>query len=146
MNEEGGCLCGAVRFRLKGKPVRVSACHCSACQRRTGSAFGTGAYCRAEDVEITRGELRRYEHRSDESKRWIRYEFCGNCGTQLTWTAEALPGMRAVGLGTFDNPQGFKVERHGWMRSAHSWFTPPADTETFETSALIPPEAAGTKR
>ena len=69
---EGGCLCGAVRYRVKGEPVRSSACHCTYCQRRTGSAFGVGAYFRENDVEIMRGDLKAYEYRSDESGRWLR--------------------------------------------------------------------------
>jgi hypothetical protein len=53
---EGGCLCGAVRYRAKNEPVRRAVCHCRGCQRRTGSAFGIGAYFRDGDVELT-GEL-----------------------------------------------------------------------------------------
>src|SRR4051812_26517182 len=93
---EGGCLCGAVRYRVEGEPVLSSVCSCTACQRRTGSAFGFGAYFKAEQVEILRGEPATYEHRSDETGRWLRFQFCTKCGTQVTWTAEALAGMRAV--------------------------------------------------
>lgn len=48
---EGGCLCGAVRYRARNQPARTSACHCTFCQRRTGSAFGVGAYFKQEDVD-----------------------------------------------------------------------------------------------
>lgn len=137
MIQEGGCLCGALRYRVKAEPVRGSACHCRNCQRRTGSAFGIGAYFRAEDVELTRGEPKRYEYRSDETDRWLRTEFCGNCGTTVSWTAEALPGLRAVAGGSFDDPQWFRIERHGWMRSGHRWFVAPQGVETFEKSALL---------
>jgi hypothetical protein len=57
---EGGCVCGAVRYRVRNAPARTSACHCRFCQRRTGSAFGIGAYFREADVEILSGELRTY--------------------------------------------------------------------------------------
>jgi hypothetical protein len=67
---EDGCLCGAVRYRVKKDPVRASICHCRNCQRRTGSAFGIGAYFKEADVEI-RGELKTYEYRSDETQRWL---------------------------------------------------------------------------
>jgi len=71
-NHEGGCVCGAVRYRVINAPARTSACHCRFCQRRTGSAFGIGAYFREADVEILSGELKTYEHRSDETQRWLR--------------------------------------------------------------------------
>ena len=138
---EGGCVCGAVRYRVRNKPVRTGACHCTFCQRRTGSAFGIGAYFRDEDVEILRGALKTYEHRSDESKRWLKMQFCPNCGTTVTWTVELLPGARAIGVGTLDDPKWLKVERHTWMRSAHPWMVPPANVELFQQGSLQQPLA-----
>jgi hypothetical protein len=136
---EGGCVCGAVRYRAEGMPLRVTACHCTMCQKRTGSAFGVGAYYKAEQVQKLRGELATYEHHSDESHRWLRLEFCPKCGTQVFWTLQALPDVRAVGLGTFDDPKWLKVTRFGWYRSAHPWVQPPEGVEVFETSSLPPP-------
>jgi hypothetical protein len=75
MTREGGCVCGAVRYRVEGEPVRNSVCSCTFCQRRTGSAFGFGAYFKAEQVAV-KGRLNTYEHRSDETGRWLRFEFC----------------------------------------------------------------------
>ena len=140
MSREGGCLCGAVRYRVEGEPVRSSVCHCTGCQRRTGSAFGFGAYFKAEQVKILRGELTTYEHLSDESGRWLRFEFCPKCGTQVTWTVEAMPDTRAVGVGTLDDPKSMKPHRFGWFRSAHAWVVPPKGVEIVPTSALPPPK------
>jgi hypothetical protein len=134
---EGGCLCGAVRYRAEGEPARASVCNCTCCQRRTGSAFGFGAYFKAEQVKLS-GKLAAYEHHSDESGRWIRFEFCPQCGTQVTWTLEALPGMRGVGVGTFDDPRWIRPNRFSWLRSAHSWVQPPEWVEVVQTSALPP--------
>lgn len=136
---EGGCICGAVRFRVKDAPLRTSACHCRFCQRRTGSAFGIGAYFREPDVEMLGGALGAYEHRSDETQRWIRLQFCPRCGTTLTWTLEALPGMRAIAGGCFDDPTWFRIERHAWLRSAHPWVAVPAGVESLERGSLREP-------
>jgi hypothetical protein len=134
---EGGCLCGAVRYRTKGEPARSSVCHCTFCQRRSGSAFGVGAYFNEADVEFTqRGVTKTYEHLSDESGRWLRIEFCLNCGGTVTWTAEALPGMRAIAVGSFDDPKWFQPGRFGWMRSAHPWIIPPPGVEVFPQGTL----------
>ncbi len=136
---EGGCVCGAVRYRVTGAPVRTGVCHCTFCQRRTGSAFGIVVYFRQDDVEITRGVLKSYAHRSDESDRWLRMEFCPECGTTVTWTLELLPGGRGIAGGTFDDPGWLKIERHSWTRSAHPWVKIPAGVESFPQGALQRP-------
>jgi hypothetical protein len=135
---EGGCLCRAVRFRVRGQPARSSACHCSFCQQRTGSAFGVGAYFNEDAVESLTGERRSYEHRSDETGRWLRIEFCVVCGSTVSWTVEALPGIRAFAGGSFDDPKWFRIARHSWLRSAHPWFRPPEGVETSEKGTLPP--------
>ena len=140
MVHEGGCLCGALRYRVEGEPARSSVCSCTGCQRRTGSAFGFGAYFKAEQVKILRGSTNVYEHRSDESGRWLRFEFCPKCGTHATWTAESLPGMRAIGVGTLDDPKWVKAKRFGWFRSAHSWLRPPEGAEVSQKGTLPPPK------
>src|SRR5437764_12977777 len=94
MTNEGGCVCDAVRYRTNGMPLRVTACHCTMCQKRTGSAFGVGAYYKAEQVHKLRGELVTYEHHCDETHRWLRFEFCPKCGTQVFWTLQALHACR----------------------------------------------------
>jgi hypothetical protein len=136
---EGGCVCGAVRYRVKNAPFRTGVCHCKFCQRRTGSAFGVGVYFRADDVEITRGELKTYEHRSDESGRWLKMQFCPKCGTTVTWLLELFPEGRGVAGGTFDDPSWLRIERHTWTRSARHWVPIPPEVEKFEKSAIQQP-------
>src|SRR5271155_4223615 len=82
---EGGCLCGAVRYRVAGDPKIAGVCHCTFCKRRTGSAFGLSAYFDEAAVQITSGVLKTYEYRSDESNGWARMEFCLTCGSTVTW-------------------------------------------------------------
>jgi hypothetical protein len=137
---EGGCLCGAVRYRVTAEPVRASICHCRNCQRRTGSAFGIGAYFRQADVEF-QDSMKSFEYRSDESGRWLRTEFCPNCGTTLSWTAEVLVGLRAIAGGSFDDPNWLQIDRHGWTRSKQKWFVCPPQVLVFEKSALQPPKS-----
>ena len=133
---EGGCLCGAVRYRVKGDPARVSVCHCTDCQRRTGSAFAVVAHFKDENLEMTGGPLSTYEYRSEETHRWIRLEFCPRCGTTVTLTAEQSPGSRTVSGGTFDDPSWLRIERHVWTRSAVPWMTYPPGVAIFEKGSL----------
>jgi len=128
---EGRCACGAVRYRVRGQPEAGIVCHCKFCQRRLATAFAVVAYFEERNVEILQGELTTWEHRSDESDRWLRVEFCKQCGTTITHTAELRPGWRAIAAGTFDDPDWFKIERHIWTRSARPWVSIPSDVAAF---------------
>jgi hypothetical protein len=128
---EGGCLCGAVRYRVRGNPSRTVVCHCKFCQRCTGSAFAVWPTFALHDVKTT-GTLSAYEHRSDESGRWIRLYFCPRCGTTVTSTFEEGPGEIAILGGTFDDTAWLTVDRHVWTRSKHPWVSLPAGVAVFE--------------
>lgn len=128
---DGGCACGQARYRVRGQPIVVMACHCRFCQRRLGTAFALNAYFDEKDVEFTQGQLSRCEHRSDETGRWLKMEFCPRCGTTLTHTAEVRPGLRSIAVGTFDDPDWVKVERHIWVRSKRPWVSIPSGVAVF---------------
>jgi len=136
---EGGCVCGAVRYRVRNAPFRTGVCHCKFCQRRTGSAFGVGVYFRKDDFELLQGELESYEHRSDESSRWLKMEFCPKCGTTVTWMLELFPDGRGVAGGSFDDPGWLRIERHTWTRSKQPWVPIPPGVERHEKAALQQP-------
>lgn len=136
---EGGCLCGAVRYRVRNAPFRTGICHCKFCQRRTGSAFGVGVYFRKDDFDLLQGELESYEHRSDESSRWLKMEFCPKCGTTVTWTLELFPDGRGVAGGSFDDPSWLRIERHTWTRSKQHWVPIAPGVERHEKAALQQP-------
>ena len=129
---EGGCVCGAVRYRIKADPQFGLVCHCTWCQRRSGSAFAFVAYCRTEDVEFNGGARTTYEHRSDETGRWLRIEFCPVCGATVAHTTELRPGTIGIAAGTLDAPDSFKIDRHIWARSARPWMTIPEGVEVYE--------------
>jgi hypothetical protein len=125
MEQTGGCVCGAMRFRAIGEPLRVTICHCTWCQRRTGSAFGIEVVFHAEQVALAGSELARYRHVSDESGRWLDVEFCRKCGSNLGFTLEAVPGVRTLPAGAFDDPAWIRAERHPfrhvYLRSRRAW-------------------------
>ena len=131
---EGGCLCGAVRYKTTGKPMSVSVCHCTFCQRRTGSAFSIPVYFPDEQIEFNDGERSVYQHISDESGRWLRVEFCPKCGTTVAWSSERRPGAHGISGGTFDDPDWVEVERHVWTRSKQKLAAIPPGVEQYETA------------
>jgi hypothetical protein len=134
----GGCLCGAVRYEVTGEPLRNGVCHCTYCQKRTGSAFGISHYFDAAAVRFNDAPRSSYTHHSDETGRALQQEFCPRCGSVVSWVAEALPGMRAVAGGSLDDPNAVPVRRHIWLRSAHAWMVPPADAEQHQMGSPLP--------
>jgi hypothetical protein len=131
---EGGCLCGAVRYRVEGNPEVAYICHCTNCKRYTGSAFGISVVFSKNAVQIIKGNLKMYEYRSDETSRWIKLEFCPNCGTAVTGVAEVAPSMRVVTVGTFDNPNWVKPQWAQFTRSALQWVVHSPNIEIYETN------------
>lgn len=121
----GGCVCGSVRFRASGEPLRVTICHCRWCQRRTGTAFGTEVVFGSGQVVFTGQDITRYRHTSDESGRWLDVEFCARCGSNLGFTLQAVPEIRTLPAGAFDEADWIRADRykfrHVYLRSRRDW-------------------------
>ena len=115
----GGCLCGKVRYSADAEPVFVGVCHCSDCQKFTGSAFAVviGVPASALSVE---GELARYSKPGDTGKP-IERRFCPACGSSIADEAEAMPGVVMIGAGTLDDASWVKPGAQIYCDSAQSW-------------------------
>lgn len=136
IQHQGGCVCGSARYVTTGAPLRVTVCHCTWCQRRTGTAFAVIAAFDENKVEVNGGPLTKYRHISDESGRWLDLEFCPKCGTNVGFTLEWRPGVRIIDAGTFDDPSWIRADRHRFryifLRSAQKWSEVPAGAEKYE--------------
>jgi hypothetical protein len=132
---EGGCVCRAIRYRVNGTPLRVSACYCTFCQRRTGGALSIHAFFDEQNIESAGDGLTTYEQRSDESNLWLRLHFCNRCATTVMLSLEKFPGVRIVTGGTFDDPNWIKIDRHVWTRSAQHWMVFPQNVDRFEKNS-----------
>jgi hypothetical protein len=100
-------------------------CHCLACQRRTGSVYGTQARFPREKV-ATNGRSTSFVRKAD-SGNTLTFHFCPHCGTTVFWTIDALPNLVAVAVGAFADPafpaprfSVFESLRHGWAMSPAS--------------------------
>ncbi|MDJ0786014.1 MAG: GFA family protein [Myxococcota bacterium] len=119
--EQGGCLCGAVRFELpRSGVVTANNCHCRDCQRSTGSGFAT--ICMVPDAAFTllSGEPRSYEVTGEGGGKVDR-SFCGDCGSPLFSRVTAAPGLTFVKAAVFDDPSWIEVAGSWWSRSAQPW-------------------------
>ncbi|WP_421984036.1 GFA family protein [Roseibium sp.] len=95
------CCCGALSAHCTGDPTSVSLCHCTMCQRRTGSAFGIAAFFFKEKVKIT-GQSKTYR-RPGESGCDVVFHFCPDCGSTVFWYPLSKPDKVAVGVGAFSD-------------------------------------------
>ena len=124
---EGGCFCGAVRYRGKLRTSQVHCCHCSDCRRSTGAPFLAWTNFNADEFEFTIGSPGCYESRNDAGARACR-RFCSACGTHMTYQRpdELVSGRRAgvmggdvwVTVGSLDEPGKMKGGgEHIWTAS-----------------------------
>lgn len=106
--QTGGCLCGAVRFRLLGSPHAVAYCHCHSCRKHTGAPVSAFADCKRHLVVFTQGAPALYE-----SSPGVRRGFCARCGSTLTYETDALPDEIHIHLGAMDRPEDFPPHGEG---------------------------------
>jgi hypothetical protein len=125
---DAACSCGQLRVELDGEPVRISVCHCLACQRRTGSAFSVQARFLLDDARIT-GRSSEYVRLSDQGDQRRAFNFCPECGATLYYTTEAEPDLIAVPVGAFADPLFPAPSVSVWESRKHAWVTLPPDAE-----------------
>lgn len=128
---EGGCLCGSIRYTIDGDPAAAMVCHCTHCQKQSGSAFSTILGASEPQVSIT-GDPASYAD-SGESGRSVERLFCGTCGSPLFSRVEAAPGMIWVKAGTLDDTAAFTPSAHIWARSKQCWVET-GDIPAFDTN------------
>ncbi|RJF90349.1 GFA family protein [Sphingomonas cavernae] len=119
MTQSGGCLCGAVRYRVSGPPQATSLCHCASCRRATGGPSLAWVIFLEDKVEITQGELAIFE-----SSPGVERGFCARCGTSLTYRRANRPGLFDVTTGSLDDPEAFPPGKEIWIEERLSWIAP----------------------
>ena len=129
LDAHGRCLCGGIRYAVRGELVNVINCHCERCRQFTGHHMAATS-ARLEDVSIE-------DH--DSLLRWFfpvpeaGYAFCSRCGSSLFWQSAAEPTRRSICAGTLDTPTGLRTTQAWWISQASDYFNRPAlpelDTE-----------------
>lgn len=119
---DAACSCGQLRVTAEGDPIRVSICHCLACQRRTGSAFGIQARFAPDQVTVV-GRYSDYVRTSDEEDRKVHvFHFCPECGATVFFTEPSEPDGVKIPVGSFADPtfppptvEIYESRRHPWL-------------------------------
>lgn len=119
-DRHASCSCGQLSIRTRGEPVRISVCHCLACQKRSGSVFAAQARF-PEDAVTIEGRSTEYVRVGDEGGS-ARFHFCPDCGATVFYRMDFAPGFVAVPVGAFADPgfpqprvSVYNVRKHGWV-------------------------------
>ena len=115
----GGCSCGAVRFAVDDY-LYVLMCHCDACKKRTGSAYGLSVMIDNSSLTEFTGETRTFTRRGESGKP-VHFEFCPECGTTVRWRIDIVPNRQVFALGAFDEPGQFRVVGEMYAEFALPW-------------------------
>jgi hypothetical protein len=127
---EAACSCGQLRLTAEGDPVRISMCHCLACQRRTGSAFGIQARFPEDRVRVA-GRYADYARTSDEGEERT-FHFCPDCGATVLYRNASVPGVIVVPIGAFADPSFPPPTVSVYGSRRHPWLAVPATIEHEE--------------
>jgi hypothetical protein len=127
MARRAACSCGQLSLVAEGEPVRISMCHCLACQRRTGSAFGIQARFPRERVEID-GRSSEYVRISDDGEART-FHFCPECGATVFYWLSTLPDVTAVPIGAFADPAFPEPKVSVYESRRHPWVAVPSGAE-----------------
>ena len=113
---EGGCLCGAVRYRIEGAPRVSLICHCQSCRKAAGAPSVAWVTVATAHLEWRRGEPERYR-----SSAPVVRGFCARCGTPLTWSHERSPEEIDVTTASLDDPARYPPTREVWLSERIDW-------------------------
>lgn len=130
LEREGGCLCGAVRYRVRGAPLWVAHCHCRSCRRATASAMATYAGYAEDSFVVETGDPARYS-----SSPGVTRSFCGRCGSPLTYASERWPGEIHIFVCTLDEPEALTPRAHVHVAERLSWLHTNDGLPEFQTTS-----------
>ena len=117
--QKGGCLCGAVRYEITGDPMMSGHCHCIDCRKASGAAHATFAAYPESAVKMT-GKTKTYRTKADSGMMSSR-SFCPECGSWVSGAPESVPGVVAITIATFDDPEAVKPQMRFYDKRRLSW-------------------------
>jgi len=113
---EGGCLCGAIRYRFGGVPLSSIICHCATCRKANASATVAWLTLDRAQFQFLAGSPKFYQSSQDVMRR-----FCGRCGSQLTYENASSPNTIDVTTASLDDPNSFAPTMEVWLEHQLTW-------------------------
>ena len=126
----GGCLCGAIRYRVVDEPLTVYACHCTDCQRHSGASFTLTILVLRKAIELECGAPSDFSAVLTDG-RTRNGKFCAKCATRLWGEPQRIAQLASLRAGTLDDTSWIKPVGHIWTRSAQTWLSLPQSTPQY---------------
>jgi hypothetical protein len=134
---EGGCLCGAIRYRATAAPVRGVICHCTMCRKHSGAPALAFMHFPINQFEWVLGNPTRYQ-----SSAFAQRGFCSNCGSTLTMHEDVLADRVQIAVGSLDQPERVRIDDHVWTEMQLPWFQIADQLPRFvQSSPAVPTKA-----
>ncbi len=125
----GGCLCGELKYEVKGDPLWVAHCHCFSCRRNTGAPVTTFVGFPIAAFRYVTGSPKVFA-----SSPGVRRSFCGTCGTPISYESDKLADEIHLYLSTLDNPDDYVAQTHVFTEESVSWFKIDDDIPRYRTT------------
>lgn len=126
VHHDGGCMCGAVRYRVDGPQTYAGICHCDDCRRATGGAYVPWFGATPAAFAVTKGTITEYQ-----SSPGIQRGFCATCGTSLTFRGDGWNDI-AITIASLDEPNSITPESNVFLREQLHWVRVNDDMRNYE--------------
>ena len=121
---DGHCLCGKVTYTCDGQPMATLLCHCTDCQRQTGTAFSIVVGVERDTLHIEGDTLSSFTTIGEDTGEPTRRHFCSACGSPIVTLPDVTPDLAFIKAGTLNDRSWLEPEMEIWARSKHPYVTP----------------------
>ena len=128
----GACLCGAIRYRIRGPHLQTTLCHCEDCRRASGAPAVAWSFFPIGSLEFTKGRPATIAHADRERT------FCPRCGSPLTFFDPSIPHLFEVNTNSLDRPEDYPPSDQCWTHDRLGWFAALTELPGFERAAPLP--------
>jgi hypothetical protein len=125
---DGSCLCGKVTYSCDAEPVATAVCHCTDCQKQTGTSFSIIVGVQSDALQIKGETLASFTTVGTDTRQEVARKFCRECGSPIVSVADAMPGVSFIKAGTLNDTSWLEPQMHVWSGSAQPWL--PLDSHT----------------
>ncbi len=118
---DGSCLCGKITYSCAAEPVATAACHCTDCQKQTGTSFSIIVAVPADALRIEGDSLSSFTTVGTDTGQEVHRQFCRECGSPIASVAEAMPQVVFIKAGTLNDTSWLDPQMQVWCESAQPW-------------------------
>ena len=118
---DGSCLCGKVTYSCDTEPLATAVCHCTDCQKQTGTAFSIIVAVPRDGLDIQGDTLSSFTTVGTDTGKEVSRQFCRDCGSPIVSLGDAMPALAFIKAGTLDDTSWLEPEMHIWSDSAQPW-------------------------